>query len=454
MPFHVCTPVKRRHVQVFALLATFLLTVAVPPAAAQLSAQTAADLPADVATAWFDLQLELVRTTPGFTPPVASRAFGYSGVALYESLTAGMPGYQSLAGQLNGFAGAPAAEAERPYHWGLVANAAMAEISRMMFPNATDAGKEAISALEAETNNTLAAQTDLDTAVRSAVHGTLVARAIYDWSTTDGGHEGYLLNFPADYVRPVGLAMWVPTPRRGGNPQPAMQPYWGRNRPFALESGAECMVSAPYADGGSIAFLREVREVYDVSTALTGEQIAIAEFWADDPGQTATPPGHSISVLTQVLRQERASLATAAEAYARMGIAVADAFIGCWNAKYTYHLIRPITVIRELIDPEWMPAVDTPPFPEYPSGHSVQSGAAAEVLASLFGDEYRFTDHTHDARGMAPRTFGSFSEMAEEAAISRLYGGIHYRAAIELGLEHGRCIGRKVNALQFRAPSA
>jgi membrane-associated phospholipid phosphatase len=185
--------------------------------------------------------------------------------------------------------------------------------------------------------------------------------------------------------------------------------------------------------------------------ALTTEQRAIALFWADDPGQTATPPGHSVSILGQVLRAQERSLADAAVAYVRLGVAVCDAFIACWRVKYIHNLIRPISYIRSHIDPAWgdpLP-VTTPPFPEYTSGHSVQSAAAAEVLAATFG-EVTFTDHTHDGRGLAPRSFGSFAGFAQEAAISRLYGGIHYRSAIDRGLEQGRCIGAAVAALPLR----
>ena len=147
-----------------------------------------------------------------------------------------------------------------------------------------------------------------------------------------------------------------------------------------------------------------------------------------------------------------ASLAFAAEAYARVGIAVSDAFIGCWHAKYVYNLVRPVTYIRAEIDESWMPIINTPPFPEYPSGHSVQSAAAAAVLSALFGDAYTFTDHSHDDLNLQARRFTSFSSMAQEAALSRMYAGIHYRSAIEQGLIQGRCIGEQVNALNFRRP--
>ena len=194
-------------------------------------------------------------------------------------------------------------------------------------------------------------------------------------------------------------------------------------------------------------------EAYDWPTvanaALAPEQEAIARFWSDDPGATVTPPGHSISIATQVLRREQARLALAAETYARVGIAVCDAFVACWHQKYVYNLLRPVTYIRRLVDPAWLPLLVTPPFPEYTSGHSVQSGAAFQVLTDLFGSGYAFTDHTHDDRGLAPRSFASFLAAADEAAISRLYGGIHYRSAIVNGVTQGRCIGAAVSALPF-----
>ena len=139
----------------------------------------------------------------------------------------------------------------------------------------------------------------------------------------------------------------------------------------------------------------------------------------------------------------------AAETYAKLGIAVSDAFIACWDTKFRFNLLRPVTCIQQLIDPAWLPLLTTPPFPEYTSGHSVQSGAAFGVLADVFGDRYSFDDHTHDSRGLAPRHFDSFSEAADEAAISRLYGGIHFRPAIELGLQQGRCIADAVGRLPF-----
>jgi hypothetical protein len=188
--------------------------------------------------------------------------------------------------------------------------------------------------------------------------------------------------------------------------------------------------------------------VFETVANLTDEQRAIALFWADTPGQTGTPPGHWISILGQVIGENDLALDVAAEAYAKVGLAEMDAFICCWFVKYEFNLLRPITYIRDLFDPEWNSPIPTPPFPEYTSGHSTQSAAAAQVLTDRLGD-IPFTDHTHDDLGFPPRSFDSFWEAAEEAAISRLYGGIHYRAAIEKGLDQGRCIGKSVSALSF-----
>ena len=400
---------------------------------------------AEVATAWFDLSLELVRTTPGFSPPVASRAFGYAGVALYEALVPGMEGFRSLTGVLSGLAAVPAAGGNRAYDWPSVANAALATVLRGLFPASRTA---AIDGFESRLEARLRPGLPPGTFARSVERGRAVAAAILEWSRSDGGHEGYLRNFPV-YSPPAGPGLWVPTPHGF---QPALQPYWGANRCLAIAGGADCPPGdhPPYSEDSRSGFFAEAYETYEAVRTLTPEQEEIARFWSDDPGQTATPPGHSISITTQVLRAEGASLAAAAEAYAKVGIAVCDAFVACWYAKYVYNVLRPVTYIQRLIDPSWLPLLTTPPFPEYPSGHSVQSGAAFQILTDLFGEGYAFVDRTHDDRGLARRSFGSFLEAAEEAAISRLYGGIHFRAAIVNGVNQGRCIGRAASAMPIR----
>jgi PAP2 superfamily len=398
---------------------------------------------AEVPTAWFDLALELVRTTPGFSPPVASRAFGYTGVALYEAVAPGITKRRSFAGVLNGLTRGPG-PADSAYHWPTVANSALATILRLLFPTASSANSNAIDELERRIVDQAQSVLPRGIHTRSVARGAGVARHIFEWSKTDGAHEAFRNNFPA-YTPPTGPGLWTPTPPAF---LPALQPFWGNNRPFVLSSGATCSPGPPlpYSESGGSPFYIDAHECYGVTSNLTPEQEAIARFWSDDPGQTATPPGHSISILTQVARRLDLTLDRAAEAYAKVGIAVADAFISCWWTKYRDNLLRPVTYIRKAIDPGWTPLLVTPPFPEYTSGHSVQTAAAARVLTGLFG-QVAFTDHTHDARALPPRSFSSFAAAAEEAAISRLYGGIHFRAAIERGLEQGACIGEQVIAL-------
>jgi hypothetical protein len=410
------------------------MAVAWPPASAY---------GAEVPAAWFELALDLVRTTPGFSAPVASRAFGYAGVALYEAVVRGMPGRRSLVGRLNGLT-------RRPWptgvalHWPTVANGALAQILRSLFATTPGASIEAIEALERRLVRTACETVPPGVCRRSTARGARVARQIFEWSKTDGGHEGFLRNFPP-YTPPRGAGLWEPTPPGF---LPALQPYWGTNRPFVLRSGAAYSPDPPpaYSEDRRSPFYEEAYECYRAVTDLTGEQEAMVRFWSDDPGTTPTPPGHSISILTQVVRALDLPLSQAAEAYAKVGIAVADAFISCWSTKYRDNLLRPVTYIRRLIDPDWTPLLVTPPFPEYTSGHSVQSAAAARVLTDLLGP-VAFTDRTHESRGLPSRSFASFTDAAREAAASRMYGGIHFRAAIDRGLEQGVSVGRRVGAL-------
>ena len=408
----------------------------------------------EIAIDWFELQLDLAQTTPGFSPPVVSRAFAYSGITLYEAVAPGMEDHQSLAGQVNGLGELPQPIAGVEYDWRVVANTALYEIVHYMYFNTSEENFAKMEALYEEWHATLEAEVDPAVMEASLTQGRVVANAILVWSLSDGGYQGQLTNFPETYVPVTGEGLWVSTPRPNGDPLPALQPYWGDNRTFVINKDDECVLEPPpeYSEEEGTVFYQEALEVYETVNNLTEEQNEIALFWADDPGATSTPPGHSTSITNQVLRQENATLEEAAVAYAAIGISQADAFILGWYYKYHYNLIRPITYIQNVIDPSWntpeiSDPVVTPPFPEYPSGHSVQSGAAAQVLTDLFGDNYLFTDHTHDALGFEPRTFESFYAFADEAAISRLYGGIHYRAAIELGVDNGKCIGEVVSDL-------
>lgn len=259
------------------------------------------------------------------------------------------------------------------------------------------------------------------------------------------------MGFPLEFALNKGPANWVPTSLINQQQKPLL-PKWGENRPFALQTGNACPLPAPpaYSEEKGSDFYSEALEVYETVKNLTPEQRAIARFWSDDPMLSPTPPGHWIVIGLKILNERQASATEHADLLARLGITLADAFIGCWHSKFEYDLLRPVTYIKRVIDPKWEPILITPPFPEYPSGHSTQSGAAATVLTAFFGENFAFTDNTHEKDKLPNRSFRSFWDAAEEAGISRLYGGIHFRAAIERGLEQGRCIGEKAVALRTR----
>lgn len=398
-----------------------------------------------VALDWFRLSYALTQQER-LSPPVASRAFGYLGVALYESLVPGTADYQSLAGQLNDLGGVPGAR-HGQFHWPAVANATLAAILRRMY--GSSASHDAITNLEAELVARFETDVPRGIVVASSNHGRRVAEFIYDWSTRDGFAD--LHNCP--YTPPVGEGLWEPTPPGFLN---ALEPCWGQIRPFVLVSGSTCDPGPPpaYSSDAGSQFFHEAKEVYEVVNHLTPEQTTIAAFWSDDPGTTGTPPGHSVMIAAQVIEQQGLALDVAAETFAKVGIGAADAFITCWWTKYQYNLLRPITYVNKVfMDVDWTIPLVTPPFPEFTSGHSAQSGSAAQVLTDIFGD-VAFTDHTHDVRGLPSRSFNSFFEAAEEAAISRLYGGIHFRSAIDLGVDQGRCVGKAVSALRFKRTAA
>jgi hypothetical protein len=229
------------------------------------------------------------------------------------------------------------------------------------------------------------------------------------------------------------------------NPTGATEPWWGSLRPFVLKQADECPAPPPaeYAKDSKSSFYAEAKRVYDAGRGLSVQHRNTALYWADNAGQSGTPVGHWLSIGSQMVDQLKLPLDRAAEMFVLMSVAQADAFIGAWHTKYQWNVLRPITYIRRHIDPDWEPFIVTPPFPEYTSAHSMQSSAAAAVLTSLLG-AVAFDDSTNLAIGHPVRRFDSFVAASDEAAISRLYGGIHYPMAIENGQAQGRCIGRHV----------
>lgn len=403
-------------------------------------AATAYDFESDVAIGWFELFYDTVKAQ-GMAPPVAARAYGIAGVTLYQAVVPGMPEHATLSGQVNQLGATPKGIPGYAYHWPAVANKALAVVGATLFAAAPAANLAALNTYYKQNSWAYRLQLPYSNFQRSEKLGLDIANAVLAWAATDGASQA-MTN--CVYTPPQTPEAWKPTPPAFA-PNPAL-PCWGSVRPFVLTTPDQCAPNQPipYSEDPASEFYADAWEVYETGTTLSNDEATIALYWADGPKDTGTPPGHWVAVTSQLLGDMDLSLGDAAEAYARVGMAVADAFIACWHTKYKYNLLRPVTYIQKVIDPSWMPYITTPAFPEYTSGHSTQSGAACVVLTQFFGN-MPFTDFTHQAHGqlptLAPRSFNNFIEAAAEAAMSRLYGGIHYSTGNMKGLTQGECIG-------------
>jgi len=427
-----------------------LLAWSVTPSAASDAAAERPE-PQEMLQDWYLLMNELVRHTATYSPPVASRSFGYLGVTVFEAAVGGSDKLVSLVGQLNGLTSVPAREAGAVYDETVIINAAMSDAIVLYFGNTGPTGQRSIKIAQKKWRARAIEGVPEDVVVRSEAFGKAMAASIHGWSLDDGGAVITNMGFPEKWDLPKGDDKWVPT-----NPirqqQLPLLPEWGENRTFAIPSGATCPTpgNPPFSVEPTSQFYREADEVYVSVKNATPEQAAIARFWSDDPMLSMTPPGHWVSIALQVAEKANLSLDDNVDLLARMGVAMSDAFVGCWHAKYLYNLVRPVSYIKKNIDPKWEPLLNTPPFPEYPSGHSTVSGAMGAVMTAFFGENYAFEDKTGSPDGRNPRNYKSFTEAADEAGISRLYGGIHFRAAIDDGLAQGRCIGQYTIALKTR----
>ena len=410
-------------------------------------------LDGELAREWFDLECTIVKETPGFFPTQAARVFGYSGITLYESVVQGWPGAESLAGQLAGLSSEMMPRADvtnQEYNWAIAANVALADIMRRMFAiNITEANALAINDLEASWKNKLNSNENQAIIDRSEAFGLAISQAVYDYSKEDGGHQMYMDPFEMSnpYPWPAIEGAWVPT----GATQNPLSPRWDKNRTFlGSQVMHECQPykHPTYSTDPNSEFYKQAMDVYNIVSNATMEQRIIAEYWADDPFSTCTPAGHTFNIMSQLLEEHDASLAMSALGYAKLGVAESDVFVACWKSKYDYFLIRPVTYIRQNIDPNFNTVIGTPPFPAYTSGHASEAAAGARIFTNMFTDgsgNYPFTDRSQIRYGYPVRSFSNFEAVAKECANSRLYGGIHYDFDNQLGLSIGRAIGDAVN---------
>jgi hypothetical protein len=384
------------------------------------------------------MQLRLFRTNPtpiGGLPP--DRYFGYSAIALYESVVPGMPAYRTLSGQLTDMPAMPHTEHGLSYYWPACGNAALAAMTRSFLPNTTAANKASVDSLENALNDAYKLQTDINEFQRSVDFGKAVAQSIFSWSANDGAS-----NANAPYIPPVGAGLWVPTPPAFAAP---FGPYWGNNRLMVRHSldGAEPKAPPVYSVDPSSDYYKMQKQVYDISQTLTPDQVATALYYRDNPGFGG---GHYLFLLKEVLVKENRNLDFSAYVFAKTSIAILDAGIGCWQIKYKYNQERPITYIRGVLGyTTWNPLFPTPNFPDFPSGHCELGGAFAQIMEGLFGLHYHFIDHTYDYLGMAPRTFSSFDALAQEVSDARVFAGIHNRISCDRAVTLGRKIARNIN---------
>lgn len=404
---------------------------------------------------WHRLLLDLERHTPGYRPPVSARMWSYVELAAWQAALPGIPEAVPLGKFVEGLPDPPAFSGDYYLPAGL--NAAYAEIFRQFFPTAPPHLLEEIETLESEQLAHFKADTDADVLARSVAHGKKTALDIWRWSATDPfGHEGFLFNFDRNYSPKECAGCWKPG---GAHPMPALLPYWGKSRSLLVPASAVAVTPPPpYDDKPGSPFHVHAMEIFAMSKPLSTEHRWIAEFWSDDvPGLTVSPLGHWISITNQALRQAHLPLPQILELYLKAGVSSADVLVICWENKYAYNLERPETYIRRVVDPAWAPLHDSPPFPSYPSGHAAIGAAISEVLTDFLGDAFPLTDYTHEGRNEfigKPRSFGSFREMAEENALSRIALGVHYRMDCDEGLRLGRLVSKRIAALPFRKQEA
>lgn len=413
----------------------------------------------DVANNWVDLTLYLTQYTPANTPTYASRAIGYIGLTMYESVVHGNEDYTSFAPNLNGIPELPMPNKGKKYNWLATLNAAQAEIIKGVYNQTSDENKLMIDSLEQSIQGYLLTLSTTDVINRSVEYGKSIASAIFQWSKTDGGHRGYLHNFDKEFFYEEIPGSWKPPLFAQSFSHHPLHPYWGDNRTFvSSNSNLDLPSKIAFDTSKTSPYYLQFLEVYEKEKSLTQEEKETALWWGDDPDDTFTPPGHSLFIASIIVKSKNPSLIECANTYARVSMAVADAFINCWKWKYHFFSERPNTFIPKYIDEEWVSFWPDPPFPSFPSGHAIQASACATVLQALYGDNFTFIDSSHVIRDrdeqrdvdFIERHFTAFWDVAKETADSRFYGGIHTHEDNNVGLEEGRRIAERVLALNSK----
>ena len=384
-----------------------------------------------------------------FPPMIASRNYVYANIAAYECVVAGDSSYRSLAGQIRHMPEMPKPTAGKPVDFSLAAMLAFTKVGNAVtFPEGSMMGyydelvkKFEDAGMPEETINNTKAFSDS------------VANAVLAWSKKDNYAQ---TRSASKYTVTDEDGRWVPTPPMYAS---AIESHWMEIRTLTLDSASVCKVIDPpkfNMKDTTSEFYRSAMEVKRIGDSLTEEQKIIADFWDDNPfnmnvhghvmfaTKKFSPAGHWMNIVGIASQKANSDFNGTVHAYAKTAVALFDGFISCWEQKFRSNVVRPETVINKYIDPEWRPRIQTPPFPSYVSGHAVVSAAAGEVLTDIFGENFNYTDTSEMEFGIPARTFRSFREAAQEAAMSRLYGGIHYRFDNVEGNKAGKQVGEMV----------
>ena len=402
----------------------------------------------DVVVRWLNQQLNMFRLplATGATSPPADRAFAYSGIALYEAVVPGMPGYRSLGGQLNSLPQMPATEPGKAYHWAASANAALAAINRSLFPGASAANKDSMNILEAQLQAQYATQVDSLTLQRSIQFGRDVAQAVWTWAQGDG--TATIAQQPA-YLIPAGTGFWT---KEYTAAAPA-NPYHTLRR--QMVNGSRDGASAPalpyaFSTDPKSDYYQMAMETYNLSQALDDEKRNIALYHRESMGYGG---GSSIAgQLVAVFTKADAKLDKAAITFAKVGIGSFEALTLTFIQKYNFLVMRPISYFKNSLgNPNFTTLYPTPPYPEYPAGHPTNGGMLAVMLASEFGSNFSFDVNYYAYLNQSPRHYNSFEELAQEMAIARVYAGIHYKPAVNAGVALGKKVAQNIlQAVKFQ----
>jgi hypothetical protein len=396
-----------------------------------------------------------------FTPPPSSRIYAYANVAAYEVVASyEHQSYRSLAGQLKDLTPVPTCQTcEKGCLDYAVATAFIETASGLIFHReefAASAWRVIQSTLSrmpgqpAGQSEAFQLSADQQQAIE---YGKQVAAHILNWSSKDRYLERTAL--PRYQPKFKDPSKWITTPPSYLD---ALEPNWPSTRTWVLKSPGEieCMPHNPFSTDTLSLFWKEAKEVYNLSKKVNSDEENLAWFWDDNCKATEysghfagmtfkqTPVGHWIAITAEVCRVKQVPFQRAIAIYAHVAVAMADAVHATWFEKYRSELVRPVTYIQRYIDPLWMPILETPQFPEHPSGHGAISAAAAVVLAHYVGDAVTYTDSSTLSYGREPMVYHSLLKAAHDAAFSRFYGGIHYRTGCIAGNELGKQVGALV----------